>query len=471
MRLHYLAGLKRVHFVGIGGAGMSGIAEILLDYDIEVTGSDLQDSETTRRLRSLGVGFSRGHDAGHVHGADLVVVSSAVTPNNVELRAALDEGITVARRAEVLAELMRLKYGIAVAGTHGKTTTTSLVGTVLTELGLDPTVIVGGRLRVSGTGARHGKSDYLVAEADEFDRSFLRLIPILATITNIDEDHLDTYGSLDEIKEAFVNFASRVPFFGRVIVCLDDENVQEVLPRLSERRVITYGLNPQAELVAVDVRSEGEGTTFAVEHAVRGRLGEVTIPLPGLHNVRNALAAIAIALTLELPFEDIAKALSRFGGVHRRFERLGSYRGATVVDDYAHHPTEVQATLEAARSVFDGRVHAVFQPHLYSRTQEKARDFGKALMLADSALVLDIYGSRESPIEGVDAELVVRAARDSGHRRVAHCSGFEEAARALGEDVKVGDAIVTLGAGDVYQLARLLVAESRPASASPGGGA
>ena len=323
MRLRYLAGLKRVHFVGIGGAGMSGIAEILLDYDIEVTGSDLQESETTSRLQSLGVGFTRGHDASHIEGADLVVVSSAVNPNNVELRAALDAGITVARRAEVLAELMRLKYGIAVAGTHGKTTTTSLVGTVLTELGLDPTVIVGGRLRVSGTGARHGKSDYLVAEADEFDRSFLRLMPILATITNIDEDHLDTYGSLDEIKEAFVNFASRVPFFGRVIVCLDDDHVQEVLPRLSERRVITYGLNPQAELVAVAPRTEGEGTTFDVVHASEGRLGTVTIPLPGLHNVRNALAAIAIALTLELKFSDIAEALSRFGGVHRRFERLG----------------------------------------------------------------------------------------------------------------------------------------------------
>ncbi len=466
MRLHYLAGLRRVHFVGIGGAGMSGIAEILLDYDIEVTGSDLQDSETTRRLRALGVGFEKGHDASHVQGADLVVVSSAVTPNNVELRAALDEGITVARRAEVLAELMRLKYGIAVAGTHGKTTTTSLVGTVLTELGLDPTVIVGGRLRVSGTGARHGKSDYLVAEADEFDRSFLRLMPILATITNIDEDHLDTYGSLAEIKEAFVSFASRVPFFGRVIVCLDDENVQEVLPRLAERRVITYGLNPQAELVAVGVRSAGEGTTFVVEHANRGRLGEVTIPLPGLHNVRNALAAIAIALTLELPFDGIARALSSFGGVHRRFERLGSYRGAAVVDDYAHHPTEVQATLEAARSVFDGRVHAVFQPHLYSRTQEKARDFGRALMLADSALVLDIYGSRESPVEGVDAGLVVRAARDSGHRRVQHCASFEDAARVLEEDVREGDAIVTLGAGDVYRLARSLVEGA--SSAAPG---
>lgn len=456
MMFHHLAGLRRVHFVGVGGAGMSGIAELLLDYDLVVSGSDLNPSSTTRRLERLGVVVYEGHDAENVEGADLVVISSAVAGSNVEVAAARKAGVTVIRRAEMLAEMMRLKYGIAIAGTHGKTTTTSLIGTMLTEANLDPTVIVGGRLRVSGTGARRGKSDYLVAEADEFDRSFLSLAPIIAIITTIDVDHLDTYADLDDIQQAFVTFASRVPFFGQVIVCVDDPRVQEILPRLSDRRVVTYGLSPQAELSAGRLQPGGGGISFEVRHAKHGVMGTIELPMPGEHNVQNALAAVATGIALDMDFESIADALAVFRGVHRRFERLGTYRGAAVVDDYAHHPTEVAATLRAARQVFGGRIYAVFQPHLYSRTRDLCAEFGRALMSADTAIVTDIYGSRESPMQGVTAELVVDAARASGHRAVVHCGEWSQSPSLLG-DVGPDDVVITLGAGDIYRLAEQLV--------------
>jgi UDP-N-acetylmuramate--alanine ligase len=455
------SGLSSVHFVGIGGAGMSGIAEVLLDYDLEVTGCDRATSEATERLRGLGVKIETGHGAQHLDGADLVVISSAIPRDNPEVAEARRRGVPVVRRAEMLAELMRLKYGIAVAGTHGKTTTTSLIGALLTEAGMDPTVIVGGRLRVSGTGARLGRSEYLVAEADEFDRSFLRLAPVLAVITCIDQDHLDTYRDLGEIQDAFVTFADRVPFFGRVVVCLDDAGVQQVLPRLAERRILTYGLSPQAELSAVDIEERGWGNRFRVVSASAGTLGTVELPMPGLHNVRNALAAIGVGLSLEVGFETIAAALASFGGVHRRFERLGDWLGAVVVDDYAHHPTEVSAALAAARqAVRGGKVHAVFQPHLYSRTQLLAEDFGRALLAADHAVVTDVYGSRESPVPGVTGELVVQAARNSGHRNVRYCQTWAEARLPLTEQVAEGDLVITLGAGDVNRLASALVAET-----------
>ena len=455
-----MAGLQRVHFVGVGGAGMSGIAEVLLDYELAVTGSDQAASEATRHLESLGVKVWIGHAADHVEGADLVVRSSAVRDDNPEIVAARRRGITVIRRAEMLAELMRLKYGIAIAGTHGKTTTTSLVGTMLTDAGLDPTVIVGGRLRVSGTGARLGKSHYFVVEADEFDRSFLKLQPVLAVVTTIDVDHLDTYRDLDDIRGAFAQFAASVPFFGQVITCLDDANVQTLLPLLRDRRVVTYGFSPQADLVALDVRSEGGGSRFTVRHAQRGVLGEVALPLPGRHNVQNALAAIGVALAVGLDFAAIAKGLAAFKGVHRRFERLGSFRGAAVVDDYAHHPAEVAATLAAAREAFPAaRIHAVFQPHLYSRTQQLAADFGRALLGADVAWVTDVYGSREEPLPGVTGELVVEAARDSGHRNVRFCRDWRDLPPALGDAVGEGDLLLTMGAGDVYKLGQALAAE------------
>ncbi len=454
------ANLSKVHFVGIGGAGMSGIAEVLLDYDLEVSGCDLALSETTKRLADRGAEVFEGHSPDHLDGVDLVVRSSAVSRDNAEIEAAGKRRIPVVRRAEMLSELMRLKYGVAVAGTHGKTTTTSLVGAVLTDGGLDPTVIVGGRLRVSGTGARLGKSDYLVAEADEYDRSFLRLQPVVAVITSIDRDHLDTYGDLDAIKKAFFEFADKVPFFGQAILCLDDANVQALLDQLEGRRVLTYGLSPQANLRAVDLATTENGTRFKVQISLQGDLGEVDLPMHGAHNVRNALAAVAVGLALGIDFGEIAASLNNFKGVHRRFERKGSWRGATVVDDYAHHPTEVRATLEAARKAFpQARVHAVFQPHLYSRTRDLAADFGRALLGASSAIVTDIYASRENAIPGVDASLVVDAAVRNGHRHVRHSADWRDIRRGLEAEVQEGDVILTLGAGDIYKLSEWLVEE------------
>ena len=462
MMFQRFAGLSRIHFVGIGGAGMSGIAEVLLDYDLEISGCDQALGEVTERLAKRGAKVVQGHGGDHLDGVDLVVKSSAIPDDNPEIIAARQRGITVARRAEMLGELMRLKYGIAVAGTHGKTTTTSLVGALMVDAGLDPTVIVGGRLRVTGTGARLGGSDFLVAEADEFDRSFLRLAPIIAVVTSIDVDHLDTYADLDEIKAAFISFVDRVPFFGRAIVCLDEPNIQEVLPAMQDRRILTYGLAPQAEISATALENRPFGCRFNVR--LRGGdgeskdLGAVDLPMPGAHNVRNALAAIAVGLSLDIPFAAIANSLAGFGGVHRRFEKLGHWRGATVVDDYAHHPTEVAATLEAARASFpNGKIHAVFQPHLYSRTRDHAEAFGRALLGADRALVTDIYGSREEPIAEINAQLVVQAARASGHRDVAHCADWKSAPRLLAAQIADGDVILTLGAGDIYRLASQLV--------------
>jgi UDP-N-acetylmuramate--alanine ligase len=463
MMFQRFAALSRIHFVGIGGAGMSGIAEVLLDYDLEVSGCDQAPSKVTERLAERGARILTGHSADHLDGVDLVVKSSAVPDSNPEIAAARERGITVARRAEMLGELMRLKYGIAVAGTHGKTTTTSLVGAVMVDAGLDPTVIVGGRLRVSGTGARLGKSDFMVVEADEFDRSFLRLAPVIAVVTSIDVDHLDTYADLDEIKAAFIAFVDRVPFFGRAIVCLDEPNVQAVLPALQDRRILTYGLAPQAELSAAEIEHRPFGSRFKVRlrdrHGAVAELGSVVLPMPGLHNVRNALAAVGVALSLEVPFADIASSLARFGGVHRRFESLGRWRGAAVVDDYAHHPTEVAATLAAAQASFaGGRIHAVFQPHLYSRTRDHAEAFGRALLGADRAVVTDIYGSREEPLPGIDAGLVVAAARASGHHDVTLCRDWRDAPALLAETLGEGDVVLTMGAGDIYRLATSLVA-------------
>jgi UDP-N-acetylmuramate--alanine ligase len=455
--------LSRIHFVGIGGAGMSGIAEILLDYDLApltVSGSDQASSEATERLESLGARIHRGHAPQNVDDADLVVISSAVGADNPEVREARRRGIPVVRRAEMLGELMRLKYGIAVAGTHGKTTTTSLVGTVLTEASFDPTVIVGGRLRLSGTGARLGHSPYLIAEADEFDRSFLRLTPVVAVITTIDRDHLDTYRDLAAIQEAFVEFGNRVPFFGRLLVCLDDPNIQQILPQLAERRLVTYGFSPQADLSAVDFEAFPSGSRFGVRSQKEDRLlGSVELPMPGRHNVMNALAAVGVGLTLGIGFDDIARAVAGFGGVHRRFENLGAFRGAEVIDDYAHHPTEVAATLEAARQSYPkGRIHAIFQPHLFSRTLDQAEAFGRALLAADRAIVTDVYPSREEPIPGVTGELVVEAARSSGHRNVHYCPSWRDAEPLVAAGVAAGDVVITLGAGDVYRFARQLAA-------------
>ena len=444
--------LRRLHFVGAGGVGMSGLAEILLlSTPLEISGCDLQRSENTDRLTRLGARIAYGHDPTHVREADLVVTSSAVEDSNPEVVAARERGIPVIRRAEMLAEIMRLKQGIAIAGTHGKTTTTSLTGMILTEAGFDPTIVVGGQVRILGTNARLGKGDFLVAEADEFDRSFLKLTPVVAVITNIEEDHLDCYKDLDDILDSFSVFANRVPFYGAVVACADDPGVQRILPRVT-RRVITYGVSEDANLKAREIRLEASGTTFEVWEGA-WLLGTVRLNLPGRHNVSNALAAIAVGRELSIPFPTISRAVSQFTGVIRRFETKGERDGVLVVDDYAHHPTEIEATLAAARQVYpDRRLVALFQPHLYSRTRDFGERFGKALTGCDLAIVTDVYPSRERPIPGVSGELIAQAARDAGHPEVIYVSEKRRVLEEVERVLRSGDVLLTLGAGDVVRI-------------------
>ncbi|MFN2386974.1 MAG: UDP-N-acetylmuramate--L-alanine ligase [Thermoanaerobaculia bacterium] len=451
--------LRRIHFVGAGGVGMSGLAEILLlSTPLEISGCDLNPSENTERLLTLGARIATGHDARHVAEADLVVMSSAVDESNPEVREARRRGLPVIRRAEMLAEIMRLKQGIAIAGTHGKTTTTSLTGMVLTEAGFDPTIVVGGQVRVLGTNARLGKGDFLVAEADEYDRSFLELTPVVAVLTNIEADHLDTYRDLSDILESFTIFANRVPFYGAVVACVDDPGVAGILPRI-KRRVVTYGESPQAMLRASRIALEASGTTFDVMEGDTWSLGRVGLRLPGKHNVANALAAIAVGRELSIPFPVIARALNEFTGVVRRFETKGERDGVLVVDDYAHHPTEIAATLAAARQVYPRRrLVALFQPHLFSRTRDFAEDFGKALSACDIAIVTDVYPSREKPIPGVTGELVASAARQAGHARVLYVAEKEKVVAELERLVVSGDLLLTMGAGDVVKLGEKFLA-------------
>jgi UDP-N-acetylmuramate--alanine ligase len=445
--------LRRLHFIGAGGVGMSGLAEILLlSTPLEISGCDLARSENTDRLTKLGARVAFGHDASHVRDADLVVISSAVGETNPEVVAAREKGIPVIRRAEMLAEIMRLKQGVAIGGTHGKTTTTSLTGMVLTEAGFDPTIIVGGQVRILGTNARLGKGDFLVAEADEFDRSFLELTPVVAVITNVEADHLDCYRDLADIQDAFVTFANRVPFYGAVVACLDDPGVREILPRI-KRRVVTYGESREANLSARAIDLNASGTTFEVWEGETWSLGSVHLRLPGRHNVANALAAIAVGRELSIPFPTIARALSEFEGVVRRFERKGERAGVLVVDDYAHHPTEIAATLASARQVYPGRrLVALFQPHLFSRTRDFAAEFGRALTAADLALVTDVYPSREKALPGVTGELVVEAARRAGHREVVYLPDRSAIPDELEKRLASGDLLLTMGAGDVVRL-------------------
>jgi UDP-N-acetylmuramate--alanine ligase len=442
--------LRRLHFVGAGGVGMSGLAEILLlSTPLEISGCDLVASENTERLTKLGARIAYGHDPTHVQETDLVVISSAVDESNPEVAAAKGQGIPVIRRAEMLAEIMRLKQGIAIAGTHGKTTTTSLAGMVLTEAGFDPTIVVGGQVRVLGTNARLGKGDFLVAEADEYDRSFLKLTPVVAVVTNIEADHLDCYRDLADILDSFAIFANRVPFYGAVVACVDDPGVREILPRV-KRRVVTYGESEDSNLRARQIRLEASGTTFEVCEGKTWSLGSVRLPLPGRHNVANALAAIAVGRELSIPFPTIARALSEFTGVVRRFEKKGERNGVLVVDDYAHHPTEISATLASARQVYpDRRLVALFQPHLYSRTRDFAREFGRALTACDLALVTDVYPSREKPLAGITGELVASAAREAGQSNVVYLPENKAISSELEKRLRPGDLLLTLGAGDV----------------------
>jgi UDP-N-acetylmuramate--alanine ligase len=448
---------RHIHFVGIGGVGMSGIAEILVNLGYSVTGSDQRRSETIERLERMGVKVFIGHEAAHLEGAHVVVYSSAVARDNIEVAVARQRQIPVIPRAEMLAELMRLKYGIAVAGTHGKTTTTSMIGAVLAEGRIDPTIIVGGRVVNLDANARLGQGDYLVAEADESDGSFLRLTPTVAVVTTVDAEHLDHYGSLDAIRDAFVAFLNKVPFYGAGIVCLDQPNIQLLLPRV-DTRVITYGLESGADLGARRLHLAGLTSRFEVVHHGKA-LGECSLQIPGRHNVANALAAIAVGLDLEIPFVTIQKALAGFAGVQRRFQVRGNAAGVMVVDDYGHHPAEIRATLAAAKAGFDARIVTVFQPHRYTRTFHLRDGFVTAFNQTDVLLVMDIYAAGEAPIDGVSAADLAERVRAHGHRNVTYLGG--DRARVLDhlcEITRPGDLVLTLGAGDVGQLGPALLA-------------
>ncbi len=457
---------QHLHFVGIGGVGMSGIAEVLLNMGYRVTGSDARRSETVERLERLGAKVFIGHEASNAEGAHVVVFSSAVARDNVEVQAARLRGVPAIPRAEMLAELMRLKYGIAIAGTHGKTTTTSLVAAVLGVGGFDPTVVVGGRVHGLGTNARLGQGEFLVAEADESDGSFLKLSPTIAIVTTIDAEHLDHYGDLDAIRAAFLAFVNKVPFYGAAVLCLDQPNIQQMIPEV-EKRVITYGLEASADLTAR--RLEFAGATARFEVMRRGRaLGTAALQVPGRHNVLNALAAVAVGLDLDMPFDAIQRALAGFTGVQRRFQIRGESRGVLVVDDYGHHPAEIRATLAAARAGYDRRVLTVFQPHRYSRTQHLRQEFLTAFNQSDVLVVMDIYGAGEAPIPGVHARDLAEGIAAHGHREVHYMNGDRAAiVDFLCESTRSGDLVLTLGAGDVSALGAEVLARLGGPGAEP----
>jgi UDP-N-acetylmuramate--alanine ligase len=453
---------QRIHLVGIGGSGMSGIAEVLLSSNYAVSGSDLKATPVTERLRKLGATIFEGHLAENVRGAHVVVISSAVRAHNVEVVEAHKLKIPVIPRAEMLAELMRLKYGIAVAGAHGKTTTTSMAASVLAEAGLDPTFVVGGRVNHAGSNARVGQSEYMVVEADESDRSFLLLAPVLAVITTIDREHLDHYHSLEEIQEVFLQFANRVPFYGTVILCIDEPNVQAILPQV-KRPVITYGTSSQADLVISDVRLNGLASEFRLKYH-DDDLGIFRLPSPpGIHNVRNAAAAAAVGLSLNVPADLIRAGLAKFSGVGRRFEIKGEFGGVTLIDDYGHHPAEIRATLEAARGCGYKRLLVLFQPHRYSRTQFLWEDFRSSFNQADILVMTEIYAAGEAPIEGISGEILSEAISTAGHKNVVFTSTMQAGMEFLYREARPGDAILTIGAGSVGrvldQLAMLLASK------------
>ncbi|HEY8086592.1 MAG TPA: UDP-N-acetylmuramate--L-alanine ligase [Polyangiaceae bacterium] len=464
--------VRHVHFVGIGGIGMSGLAEILRTLDFDVSGSDIKPNENTRRLEGLGVRVFFGHSADNVAGADVVVYSSAIDPKNPEIARARAREVPIIPRAEMLAELMRVRYAITIAGSHGKTTTTSMVATVLRAAGLDPTVVVGGKVNALGTNARLGEGDLFVAEADESDGSFLKLTPTIAVVTNIDAEHLDHYGTHDAVKAAFVAYANRVPFYGLCVMCLDHPSVQEVLPRI-ERRHVTYGVSRQADYRARNTRYEGLATHFdAFRRDVP--LGRFVVHMPGAHNVLNALSVIAVADELEVPLDVTRDALAAFHGVQRRFTVVGTpafakggkHGDVMIVDDYGHHPAEVEATLDAAQRGFDRRVVVAFQPHRYTRTKLLFDEFTRAFNKADVLLVTDVYAAGEAPIEGATGEALAAAIRAHGHHAVTFVRDKKRVAEALRDIVEPGDIVIALGAGDINASARelnaMLSAEAKP---------
>jgi UDP-N-acetylmuramate--alanine ligase len=439
---------QRIHLVGIGGSGMNGIAEVLLSTGYAVSGSDLKASAVTERLRKLGATIREGHNAENVHGAHVAVVSAAVPQDNAEIIEAHRLKIPVIPRAEMLAELMRLKYGIAVAGAHGKTTTTSMVAAVLAAADLDPTFVVGGRVNHAGANAQVGRGEYMVVEADESDRSFLLLAPVIAVVTTIDREHLDHYGSLEEIQETFLQFVNRVPFYGSVVLCLDEPNVQAIVPRV-RRPLITYGTSSQADLVISDVKLDGLASEFRLTYHGED-LGMFRLPSPpGIHNVRNASAGAAVGLALNVPADLIRAGLEQFSGVGRRFEIKGKFSGVTLIDDYGHHPAEIRATLEAARGCSYKRLLVLFQPHRYTRTRHLWEDFERSFNQADVLVITDIYAAGETPIEGITGERLANAISAAGHKTVVYSSTLQGGIEFLLREARAGDAVLTIGAGSV----------------------
>ena len=428
---------------------MSGIAEIMLNQGFQISGSDLSNTEITESLKAKGVTIYEGHSADNVKDADVLVYSSAVKIDNPEVQTAIERKIPVIKRSEMLAECMRMRYGIGIAGTHGKTTTTSMVGLVLTEGGIDPTIIVGGKLSgLGGTNARLGNSDYIVVEADEFDRTFLSLTPSIAAITTLEKEHLDTYKDLDDIKSAFIQFANKVPFFGFVVLCLDEPALQDIIP-LINKKVFTYGLTSQADVRAIDISHDKYSSTYTVIYKGE-ELGKITLNIPGVHNVKNSLVAVTIATELGISFDVIKKSLESFTGVYRRFETKYN-NDILVVDDYAHHPTETNATLSGIRSGWKRRLVVVFQPHLYSRTRDFYEEFGRSFLNSDVFICTDIYPARETPIEGITGELVANAAKKFGHKNVIYEADKNNVPELLNSIVKKDDIVVTMGAGDIWK--------------------
>ena len=472
------AKIQQVHFVGIGGIGMSGIAEVLLNLGYRVSGSDLKSSSATRRLAGLGAAVFEGHRAENIAGAEVVVTSSAIAEDNPEVVEAHGLHVPVIQRAEMLAELMRLKYGIAIAGMHGKTTTTSMVAAVLAGGGLDPTVVVGGRVDAMGSNARLGKSQYLVAEADESDRSFLKLSPILSVVTNIDREHMDCYRNMRDVKKTFLEFMDRVPFYGMVVVCNDDPILRRMLPQ-AQRRTVTYGTKRGSDFWikvptsrAENARETGHPlhplSRFHV-HYRKKDLGEFTLHVPGVHNILNATAAIAVGVGLDVETEAIRAGLDQFRGVDRRFQLRGRAAGVSVIDDYGHHPTEIKATLAAARSCGFRKVHVIFQPHRYTRTRDLIEEFTTAFGDADSLFVLDIYAANEKPIEGVSGEELARAIREKGGKKAQYVISFADAVRDVTATAQDGDMILTLGAGSVSQLGPMVLEKLKQPHSSMAG--
>jgi UDP-N-acetylmuramate--alanine ligase len=445
-----------IHFVGIGGIGMSGIAELLLNLGYEVSGSDLQSSDITARLNALGGTLYKGHAAENMKGADVVVVSSAIDADNPEVQSAAQASIPVIPRAEMLAELMRLKYSIAIAGAHGKTSTTSIVASVLAQGGLDPTVVIGGKLKSIGSNAVLGEGDFIVAEADESDGSFLKFSPTIAVVTNIDKEHLDFYADLDAIKTVFLTFLDRIPFYGLAVLCLDNEPIQELIPRL-KKRYTTYGMSSQADFQIRDVEFSRQKSRFTVYQ--RGqKMGNIDLNLPGIHNVYNATASIAVGVELDIGFDQIKAALEIVEGVQRRLEVKGETKGVTVIDDYGHHPTEIKVTLEAIEENWpDRRKVVVFQPHRYSRTQALFDEFSRAFYQSDVLVVMPIYAASEKRIEGVSAQNLCEKIKAHGHKEVLYADWFKAALSCLKHTLQPGDVLLTLGAGDVYKVGEAVV--------------